>query len=170
MSHQEANQVPLITAGDYAHAYANGGFRRTVSTLRRLGASLSQAEDLAQEAWGAQGWTKRHQLKDANRLVQWATSIAVNRFRDGAARDRRLTTFPPVGLEPNVCPNPTPDIIDLHRALLRCSKRQRALIEAVHIQGNTPADMAAALKISNQAVLARLSRARRTLRRAMTTA
>ncbi len=151
-----------ITQAQFADAFQNGGFRRTVAALRKRGANLTQAEDIAQDAWGVHGWTKRHQLKDPRRLIQWVTQIAINSLWDQRAKEGRLTTLPYDGREPGIAPAVNLAGIDVARCLRRCSDRQQNLLKSVYLLGATASEAAKDLGISTDALHHRLSRARRT--------
>ena len=154
-----------ITPYQYEKAYISG-FHRTEVALSKLGADASQAEEASQGAW-TQGWAQRHQLKHFGRVVEWVTSIAINKLRTDAARSRRMVTLSAVGFEPKTVPAANPVMIDLHNALRQFPERQRAIVNAVYLEGRTPDEVAARLGISTNALHQRLSRARHALRRQM---
>ena len=152
----------------YGLAFADGGFRRTVESLRRYGASPQDAAEGAQAAW-VKGLGLLGQLKDPARIVGWINAIAINMFRDEAVRRRRFSSVSSAGEELRILPSVNMASVDLHRAMKRCPPAQRALLEAVLV-GRTAAELAAELHISEGAAVHRLSRARRALRKAMTAA
>jgi DNA-directed RNA polymerase specialized sigma24 family protein len=68
-----------MTQEGYGQAYEQG-FARTVRLLRFRGASMDEAEDLAQTAW-LRGWQKLDQLRDEGTIASWVNAIAINYHR-----------------------------------------------------------------------------------------
>jgi RNA polymerase sigma factor (sigma-70 family) len=161
---QEADDFN-VTRDEYRQAYEKDGLRRTIAVLRRRGADIDSADELAQAAW-CRGWEHLSQLKDSTRVVAWVASIAINAFRDEIAKSRRIVPLMSAGYEQGIAPLANVTFLDLHVAIRRCPARQRALLEAV-LEGRTVDELAASLAVSTGAVHHRLSRARRALRRAM---
>ena len=73
-----------MTQQAFGQAYWQG-FAKTVRLLRSRGATLHDAEDLAQAAW-LQGWQKIDQLRDHGMIVSWVNTIALNYHRRGIRR------------------------------------------------------------------------------------
>ena len=149
----------------YASAYENGGRRRTQAVLRRMGANVDLAEELAEAAW-CRGLERLDQLKDPKRVVPWVNTTAINMFRDETERNRRMVQFFSAGYELGITASVNVTLLDLDVAIRGCPTRQRALLEDV-LAGRTVDELAAGLAISTGAVHHRLSRARRALRAAM---
>ena len=156
-----------LAAEEFNKQFSKGGFRRTVNVLRGYGANQDLSEETAQAAW-VRGWERLGQLKDPALLGQWINRIAINLVRDEIKKNRRLTAMLPAGPGPEALPAVSVSAIDFHIALERCSPDRRILIEAV-LTGHTTTEIAASLNISVGATLHRLSRARRALRKALTT-
>jgi RNA polymerase sigma factor (sigma-70 family) len=155
-----------MSRDQYGLAYQKG-FRRTVAVLRRRGASPELAEEIAQQAW-ARGWARLAQLKDAERLVEWVNTIAVNLLTDEVHRRRRFTELSPAVADVRIAAAPNLGGIDLRRALQRCSPVERELIQTVVLyEDRTVTEVAAQLRTSVNAIHHRLSRSRRTLRKVM---
>jgi RNA polymerase sigma-70 factor (ECF subfamily) len=152
----------------FADAYEKG-FLTSVAVLRRRGANPDLAEELAQAAW-ARAWERLPTLRDERRIQAWVGSIAHNLFRD-YRRDhssRRMTSLTSAAGEPKLPPVVNEAAIDLERALRRCPERQRAVLETVYLQSDRPtAVIANDLGTSLGALHHRLSRARRSLRKAL---
>jgi RNA polymerase sigma factor (sigma-70 family) len=150
-------------------------FRRTEAVLRRHGANPDLAQELAQAAW-AKAWQCLLQLRDDRRILQFVNTIAIRLFLDEVARSRRMTELPSVAAFLTTSPVVNIAPIDLHRelhrALRKCPTRQRMLLETVYLQheDHPTAEVAAALGITADALLHRLSRGRRALRKAMSAA
>jgi DNA-directed RNA polymerase specialized sigma24 family protein len=152
----------------YGRAFEDG-FRRTVAVLRQKGARPEQAEEYAQAAW-SRGWEYRVQLKDPSRVVEWVTSIALNLFWSEAPKGRRFVSLSTAGFEPSVLPSANIAAIDLERALADCPARQKNLVDAIYLHGQSVEDLMFSMRVSAGAIHHRLSRARRTLRRMLTAA
>jgi RNA polymerase sigma factor (sigma-70 family) len=142
------------------------GFRRTEAVLRRRGANPDVAQELAQAAW-AKAWQCLPQVRDERRILQFVNTIAIRLFLDELARSRRLTELTPAVADVSISPAADLRRIDLHKALRGFPTGQRALIETVYLQHEhrSTADVAGALGITEGALLHRLSRARRALRK-----
>jgi RNA polymerase sigma factor (sigma-70 family) len=149
----------------YGQAYVKG-FGRTVSVLRRAGAKTDEAFDLAQAAW-VQGWERLAQLRDPDRMLPWIARIAVNRFRDEISRTRRLAELSSAATDFRFSPHVGLELIDLRRALGNAPERQQTSIRRVYLRGESVAEVAAALGISQGAVYHRLSRERHSIQQSL---
>jgi RNA polymerase sigma factor (sigma-70 family) len=158
-----------VTRDQYARAFEDGGFRRTFSALKKVGAKSDQAEEIAQAAW-ARGWECLCQLKDEARITDWVIVIAINLFRSALRNGWRMSVFPSDHSEPEVARTRREVGIDLARALLASGRNQRAILQGFYMNGKTAHELAAELGISEQAVQQRLARGRATLRRALSAA
>jgi RNA polymerase sigma factor (sigma-70 family) len=147
------------------------GFRRTEALLRGRGAKPDVAQELAQAAW-AKTWQCLLQLRDDRRILQFVNTIAIRLFLDEVARNRRLTELIPAVSDVRIPPAADLRRIDLRNALRKCPACQRTLLETVYLRNEdrSTAEIAAALRITEEALHHRLSRARRTLRKIMSTA
>jgi hypothetical protein len=81
-----------MTQEGYAQAYQRG-FEITVRLLRSRGASVNDAEDLAQAAWLC-GWQKLDQLRDESIIGSWVNTIAINYHRRGCQYEARYQPLP----------------------------------------------------------------------------
>src|ERR1017187_7778167 len=81
-----------MTQEGYGQAYQQG-FGRTVRLLRARGASVDNAEDVAQAAW-LRGWQKLDQLRDERMIVNWVNAIAVNYQRREGQDEARFLAMP----------------------------------------------------------------------------
>jgi len=147
----------IMTRERYGLAYQQG-FRRTVAYLRSLGASWSNAEDVAQSAW-LRGWEKLHQLRDEGKIVSWVNTIAVNKHRRASQHDARYQALH------GHCDQSGVDVtaIDAARILTLCRPRDRVLFER-QMDGFTAEEIAGEQGISVTAFRLRLMRARRDIR------
>jgi DNA-directed RNA polymerase specialized sigma24 family protein len=149
---------------DYAMAFQSG-YGGTRRFLLARGASVEEAEEIAQAAW-VRGWEHRDQLRDPGLVGFWVNSIARNLFR---ARFRGpLTT--PLGELNSSYTNPSYtmdlDLIELRRMLDNCSRRDRALLER-SLQGYSAEEIARGSGITSTGIRVRLLRIRRSLRERM---
>jgi RNA polymerase sigma factor (sigma-70 family) len=127
------------------------------------------AEDVAQEAFVA-AWRDLDRLRDANRVGSWvagiARNLAANAVRARARRERNIAD------DPVVSDVPTPEDAALARedrellarALTEIPETHRETLVLFYLQGQSVAEIASALEISEDLVKQRLSRARRAVR------
>jgi RNA polymerase sigma-70 factor (ECF subfamily) len=145
----------------FGRAYEQGGYRRTLNRLSKLGVRREQAEDLVQSAW-LRGFERLGQLREQTSLLSWVDAIAVNFLRTATRRSRPAEQLPEG--------EPGGDIgvdllsIEVSEALGRCSPRQRRLLELIYLEGYTGFEAAQTLGIPMQAFYSQLARARRALR------
>lgn len=127
------------------------------------------AEDVAQEAFVA-AWRDLDRLRDGNRVGPWvagiARNLAANAVRTRVRRERAIAE-PSAG----VCvPTPEDAALEredrelLHRALTEIPETHRESLVLFYLQGQSIAEIASALDITEDLVKQRLSRARRALR------
>lgn len=118
----------------------------------------AEAEDIAQEALarGLVRWKALAGFEEAW-LVRVTGNLAIDRIR-GRNRRRR------VAIEPAPAVGPDADRIDLQRALLRLSRRQREVVVLRYLGGRTEAEVAAILGCSVGTVKQHSSRALAALR------
>src|SRR5215210_1842458 len=108
--------------GDFQSAF-NGLYRLAYRVAYRLTGRRTDAEDIAQEALARAyvRWPKIESYAEA-----WVSRVSMNLALDGLRRQQRPTWMlvpsgPTVG-------TPTPERLDLQRALLALPKRQRQVI------------------------------------------
>ncbi len=146
-----------MTQEAFGQAYGQGHVK-TVRFLRSRGASLHDAEDLAQAAW-LQGWRKIDQLREEATIVSWVNAIAVNFHRRESRREARYQALTdPCG---HIGMNLTS--LDTEKILQFCRPGDRILFEH-QLGGLTTAEIAQQQRVSNTAIRIRLLRARRAVR------
>jgi RNA polymerase sigma factor (sigma-70 family) len=152
-----------MTAQQYASAYENGGYRQTLSRLKRQGLAHDEAENLAQTAW-LRGLVRLRQLRHDERLSAWITAIAMNQLRT-ARRTRRPDQLREANREPGM-PGITIIGVDLWRAMERCcSARQKRLLALVYFDGFSGVEAAKKLGMPAGAVHQELTRARAAMKK-----
>lgn len=149
-----------IREGAYAIAYA-AGCQLTVRFLLRQGASIDNAEELAQAAW-AKGWECLDQLRNPDVLHCWVNSIALNMYR-GACRRPKQVPFEDSASSSNLDLN-----LDIERALEQLRDADRECFERRYIEGRGIREIAMQQHTSEGAVRIRLMRTRRRMRGLMT--
>ena len=125
------------------------------------------AEDLAQEAF-VTAWRDLDRLRDGNRIGSWVAGIARNL---AASAERTRVRREGVPIEPpDAVPSPEDHAVDredrelLQRALAEIPETHREALVLYYLQGESVAEIAAVLGITEDLVKQRLSRARRALR------
>ena len=146
-----------MTQEAFGEAYGQGHVK-TVRFLRSRGASLQDAEDLAQAAW-LQGWRKIDQLRDEATIVSWVNAIAVNYHRRGIRRESRYQVLH------DICGHIGIDLAPLETAkiLQSCDSEDRSLFE-YQLGGMTTAEIAREHRVTTTAIRVRFFRARRAVR------
>src|SRR3954471_4069474 len=87
-----------MTTEDYGKAYQRG-FNLTVRFLVSRGLSYDSALDTAQAAW-AKGWERREQLRDANLVLTWTNSIALDLHLTYLRREPQTEKLPELQAPP----------------------------------------------------------------------
>src|SRR5579871_3056943 len=146
-----------MTQEGYAHAYRQG-FIKTVRVLRAQGASLDNAEDVAQAAW-CRGWQKLDQLREDGTIAAWVNTIAVNYYRRGCRYETRYQPLSEIYGDIGIDVAP----LDAAKVLKFCRPADRMLFE-YQLHGSTTREIANTLGVSTTAIRIRLSRARRAVR------
>jgi len=127
------------------------------------------AEDLAQDTL-LQGWRKRHSLQDYRAARVWLLKIATNLWTDHVRRQPQTSE----SLFDDVqCTDPPPSDASNHRENVRLAlaamddlpRRQRQVLYLVTCEALTNTEVATVLEISEAAVKANLSLARKEMRR-----
>jgi RNA polymerase sigma-70 factor (ECF subfamily) len=149
-----------MTPEEFGIAYGDG-FSKTVRVLRCRGASLDQAEDVAQAAW-LQGWRKLDQLRDETTVVGWVNMIAVNFYRRLGPKEARFQQLLEVELDGRA--GIDSDSLDVAKILSVCKPRDRPLFQ-LQLRGLTTQEIASVQGVSGIAVRIRLVRARRSVRK-----
>jgi RNA polymerase sigma-70 factor (ECF subfamily) len=134
----------------------------------RLTRQPDLAEDLTQETF-LRGWRSRQRLRDQRAVRVWLFRIATNLWTDQIRRGR----FRPETLETEpICPRPLPAAASDERENVRMAlaamdelpPRQRQVLYLVTCENMAHADVATILEITDAAVKANLSLARKELR------
>jgi RNA polymerase sigma-70 factor (ECF subfamily) len=152
----------MMTQTEYGQLYQMG-FVKTVRLLRCRGASMSQAEDLAQSAW-MQGWRKLDQLREEGMLQAWINTIALNYHRRSGPREARYEELSGSEVSNGLGIESAP--LDVAKILNLCQSRDRTLFEH-QLAGLTTREVADKQGVSETAIRIRLFRARRHVRAAL---
>jgi RNA polymerase sigma factor (sigma-70 family) len=144
-----------MTTEEYGSAYKNG-LVRTVRLLVARGLSWDAAQETAQAAW-VRGWEKRGQLRDANTVMKWINTIALNMYRTSLRREPFLQDVPEVPAPPER----HLAAIDVQLILEICKKKDRIILQSYYLEDCKSEEIALAQGVSVAAIRLRLLRARR---------
>jgi RNA polymerase sigma-70 factor (ECF subfamily) len=131
----------------------------TKAKLSRLGFPVSDAEDVVQETLIAIH-RKRHTWDESRPFLPWLRAIAQHKLVDHARRARRGAEEPLGAAAANVAA-PEPDsraAVPLMRYVKALPGRQRQVVEALAIRGDSVRDAAARLDMKEGAVRVALHR------------
>lgn len=152
-----------IEPESFAEAYAKG-FRLTVRFLLSKGASVDNAEELAQTAW-VRGWEARSQLRLKERLLPWINSIAYRRF----CNDRRVAVRQSEFCDTTAASaSPPGAVLDAKILLNLCSAIDGTILKHRYLDGMNIKEIAEALGLTEIAVRVRLHRCQSWLRSRLT--
>ncbi|WP_243369340.1 sigma factor-like helix-turn-helix DNA-binding protein [Microvirga solisilvae] len=165
--HEQAwsDAMRAANRGD-AEAYAHllqqmtGPLRRVIaSDLSRLGLSISDGEDVLQEALLAIH-LKRETWDETRPIVPWVRAIARHKVLDHARKNRKPANLPLESVaELLPSPEPEPTIIGGAGPFLdRLPRRQREVLRALALDGNSIREAAQRLRMSEGAVRVALHR------------
>jgi DNA-directed RNA polymerase specialized sigma24 family protein len=146
-----------MTQEAYGREYQRG-FAKTVRLLRSRGASMDDAEDLAQAAW-LRGWQKLNQLKDQAMVVSWVNVIALNCHRRYMQTQARLQPLHELCGRIGVDAAP----LEAGRILESCRPKDRQLF-VQQMDGLTTPEIAQQEGVSAATIRVRFMRARRAAR------
>jgi len=136
-------------------------YRRLLGQLIGVTGSVSEAEDVVQEAF-VRGLDHPRKLLGADNPEAWLRTVAVNLARSRWRRAQRL-----VGLAPRLVEEPRADDTDGHvvlvQALYQLPAGQREVIALHHLADLTVEQVADTLGLPTGTVKARLSRGRAAL-------
>jgi DNA-directed RNA polymerase specialized sigma24 family protein len=144
-----------MTCEEYGNAYKKG-YNLTVRFLVSRGLTYDGAQETAQAAW-VKGWERLAQLRDANMVLTWMNSIALNIHRSCVRREPFLQTLPELATPPKV----NLAGIDVRRILQTCKKNDRLVLQRHYLEGYKVQEIARAHGWTETAVRIRLLRARR---------
>jgi RNA polymerase sigma factor (sigma-70 family) len=150
-----------MTTEEYGSAYMKG-YVQTARLLVTRGLSWDGAQETAQAAW-ARGWEKRGQLRDANTLMKWINTIALNMYRSSLRREPFSQDIPEIAAPPER----HLAAIDVQLILQICKKKDRIVLESYYLEDSNPEEIAQAQGSSATAIRLRLLRARRGLAKAL---
>jgi RNA polymerase sigma factor (sigma-70 family) len=146
-----------MTREEYGSAYQKG-YNLTVRFLVSRGLSYDSAQETAQAAW-AKGWERLGQLRDANMVLTWMNSIALNIHRSYIRREPLLQALPELSTPPKV----NLAAIDVRRILKCCKTNDRMVLQRHYLEGYKVQEIAKSHGWTETAVRIRLLRARRTV-------
>ena len=153
-----------MTSEEYAEAYRHG-FNLAVRFWMSRGVSYDDAVESVQAAW-AKGWERRNQLRQPASVLPWIISIAGN-IRKTSLRHQQKEV---PGNGPHASSsNSDAAFIDAWRVLDKSKPLHRAVLEAHYVHGLTALEIARAEGVSEGAIRLRLLRARRTLKKRVST-
>lgn len=144
-----------MTRSDFAAAY-EGGYRSTVRFLLSRGVPARAADDVAQAGW-TRGWERRHQLKEAGKVVSWINRISLNLFRNRLRRQKPTEEAGDLACRPSV----NAAVIDVERGLARCSAEDRRLIRSYYLEGYTSRELGRLERCKPGALRVRVLRAKK---------
>jgi RNA polymerase sigma factor (sigma-70 family) len=146
-----------MTTEEYGTAYKKG-YNLTVRFLVSRGLSHDTAQETAQAAW-AKGWERLSQLRNANMVLTWMNSIALNIHRSYIRREPLLQTLPELSTPPRI----NLAAIDVRTILKCCKTNDRIVLQRHYLEGYKVQEIAQAHGWTETAVRIRLLRARRTV-------
>ncbi|UCD28581.1 MAG: sigma-70 family RNA polymerase sigma factor [Planctomycetota bacterium] len=165
MDGQSEEQLVAACRGGDKSAYASPVRRYAPQVfaicLGMLG-NAHDAEDLAQEAL-VKGFTRIGELRDSERFAAWIRKIARHLCLDFIRRQKLGRQILAGQVEQNQT-RPS-DYPDLHQAITRLPEQYRLPLMLYYFDGQDTAGVARTLNLTQAAVCARLSRARKELRR-----
>jgi len=144
-----------MTTEEYGSAYKKG-YNLTVRFLVSRGLSYDSDQETAQAAW-AKGWERLGQLRNANMVLTWMNSIALNIHRSYIRREPLLQALPELSTPPKI----NLAAIDVRRILKYCKTNYRIVLQRHYLEGYKVQEIAQAHGWTETAVRIRLLRARR---------
>ena len=149
--------VQLLSGSSFEEAYGLG-LRNTVRTLQSIGASLDNAEEIAQEAW-AKGWEFRVQLRNPDALISWIATIARNLYRSWIVKEKKFDAL-------QECAVPSHLVRDSEAKdlLSACSSTEAKMLHLYYLEGYTAQEISKAENLCPATIRVRLLRIRKTLR------
>ena len=162
--------------GAYARLVARHQ-RRVASITLAITTDLAASEDAAQEAF-LMGWRDLSRLDDPQRFEPWICQIARNRAHDLVRARKKADPTAPEALDESAAT--TPDALEalveaeserlISGALRALPEDAREVMVLYYREGQSIAEVAAALGVSEDVVKKRLSRARERMRKSVETA
>lgn len=176
MSDRESTLAGLMRAARQGDA---GSYKRALEALApvlrayvraafaRYGAGPEEVEDVVQETL-LTVHLKRDTWDDEQPLLPWVRAIAHNKLVDTLRRKGRRMHLPLEDFADTLADGQAPDAssLDAARVLATLKDRQREIVTAISIEGETAADVAARLGMTENAVRVALHRSLQALARA----
>jgi len=128
--------------------------------------NIHDAEDIAQQAL-LKGFRDIDQLRDSDQFGAWIGRIARNLCVDFLRRRKREQKA--FAERPVVSEGSSKEYTELEEALARLPRRYRVALMLYYFDGRSTENIAETLQISQAAVYARMSRARKRLRKLLET-
>lgn len=144
---------------EFAAAYRKL-FRNTVHFLTCRGLSYEEAEEYAQAAW-ARGWERLHQLMQAGSIGPWINSIAWRLVLSAPPRQQSVTL--PELADASSAKRIMQAAVEADEVLAACTTKERELLEARYLEGESIEEISEQLGISRVAVRVRLHRVKSAL-------
>ncbi len=132
--------------------------QKTVRTVQALGATLDNAEEIAQAAW-AKGWEYRLQLKNPDALTAWIATIARNLYRSWIVNEKKFDELQECVVPSDLVPNSEAKAI-----LSVCSTLEAKMLQMYYLEGYTAQEISETENLCPATIRVRLLRIRRTLK------
>jgi len=140
--------------------------RRVFAICVGMLGNIHDAEDIAQQAL-LKGFRDIDQLRDSDQFGAWIGRIARNLCVDFLRRRKREQKA--FAERPVVSEGSSKEYTELEEALARLPRRYRVALMLYYFDGRSTENIAETLQISQAAVYARMSRARKRLRKLLET-
>lgn len=147
---------------EFVRELYHASYRRLVGQLATVTGSLSEAEDVVQEAF-ARAVDHRRAFRRTDNPEAWLRTVALNVARSRWTRAKRWAGLAPRLADRPLQTGPSPDHVALVRALQHLPRGQREVIALHHLADLPVQEVAATLGIPAGTVKARLSRGRAAL-------
>jgi RNA polymerase sigma-70 factor (ECF subfamily) len=140
--------------------------RRIFAICLGMLGDIHDAEDIAKQAL-LKGFTDIGQLRDSDQFGAWIARIARNQCIDFIRRRKR--EHEASGRRAAVSGSSSKEYPELEDALARLPRRYRLVLMLYYFDGRSTENIAETLQINEAAVYARMSRARKRLRKLLET-
>ena len=147
---------------EFVRELYDASYRRLVGQLATVTRSLSEAEDVVQEAF-ARAVNHPHNFRRTDNPEAWLRTVALNVARSRWTRAKRWARLAQRLADRPLQTGPSPDHVALVRALQQLPRGQREVIALHHLADLPVQEVAATLGIPAGTVKARLSRGRAAL-------
>ena len=140
--------------------------RRVFAICLGMLGDIHDAEDIAQQTL-LKGFMCIDELRDSEQFGAWIARIARNQCIDFIRRRKREHKAP--GQQDAMSESSSKEYHELEDALVRLPRRYRLALMLYYFDGRSTENIAETLRISQDAVYARMSRARKRLRKLLET-